>query len=227
MTDHENNNTDAGAASSTKVALIVEDDPTFQSSLRQCVSQLGDNWQVAVCSNGAQVIEVLTSQLPHIAIALVDLGLPDRSGIEIIDWIRSRAPNIPILVVSVISSERSVLAAIRAGARGYLLKDDNPQLITQSLAEALQGNYPISPSLARYLFRLAGGSESTAEFTSLTPKELELLRHLSRGRSYGETAQEMGIAISTVQTHIRNLYRKLDVHSQVQAVTKAQDQGLI
>ena len=129
--------------------------------------------------------------------------------------------------MSVISSERSVLAAIRAGARGYLLKDDNPQLITQSLAEALQGNYPISPSLARYLFRLAGGSESPAEFTSLTPKELELLRHLSRGRSYGETAQEMGIAISTVQTHIRNLYRKLDVHSQVQAVTKAQDQGLI
>lgn len=227
MTDHENKNTDAGPASSPKVALIVEDDPTFQSSLRQCVNQLGDNWQVVMCSNGAQVIEALTSQLPHIAIALVDLGLPDRSGIEIIDWIRSRAPNIPILVVSVISSERSVLAAIRAGARGYLLKDDNPQLITQSLAEALQGNYPISPSLARYLFRLAGGSESPAEFTSLTPKELELLRHLSRGRSYGETAQEMGIAISTVQTHIRNLYRKLDVHSQVQAVTKAQDQGLI
>lgn len=227
MTDHENKNTDAGPASSPKVALIVEDDPTFQSSLRQCVNQLGDNWQVVMYSNGAQVIEALTSQLPHIAIALVDLGLPDRSGIEIIDWIRSRAPNIPILVVSVISSERSVLAAIRAGARGYLLKDDNPQLITQSLAEALQGNYPISPSLARYLFRLAGGSESPAEFTSLTPKELELLRHLSRGRSYGETAQEMGIAISTVQTHIRNLYRKLDVHSQVQAVTKAQDQGLI
>lgn len=224
IADH-NNNTERN--SSTKIALIVEDDPTFQSSLLQCVSQLGDEWQATVCSTGSQVIEALNSQLPRIAIALVDLGLPDRSGIEIIDWIRSRAPSIPILVVSVISSERSVLAAIRAGARGYLLKDDNPELITQSLAEALQGNYPISPSLARYLFRLAGGAETPAEFTNLTPKELELLRHLSRGRSYGETAQEMGIAISTVQTHIRNLYRKLDVHSQVQAVTKAQDQGLI
>ena len=211
-----------------RVALIVEDDPTFQSSLIQCVKQLGEDWQVVTCSAGAEVSSALNRYLDQLAIALVDLGLPDRSGIEIIDWIRSRAPTIPILVVSVISSERSVLAAIRAGARGYLLKDDNSQLITHSLAEALQGNYPISPSLARYLFRLAGGGDGApAEFTNLTPKELELLRHLSRGRSYGETAQEMGIAISTVQTHIRNLYRKLDVHSQVQAVTKAQDQGLI
>jgi two-component system nitrate/nitrite response regulator NarL len=210
-----------------KLALVVEDDPTFQSSLVQCVNQLGPEWQALTCSSGSQVANALDTCIDRMAIALVDLGLPDRSGIEIIDWIRSRAPSIPILVVSVISSERSVLAAIRAGARGYLLKDDNPQLITHSLAEALQGNYPISPSLARYLFRLAGGGESPAEFTNLTPKELELLRHLSRGRSYGETAQEMGIAISTVQTHIRNLYRKLDVHSQVQAVTKAQDQGLI
>jgi len=213
--------------SSHRLALIVEDDPTFQSSLVQCVNQLGPDWQAVICSCGAQVVDALDRHSEQLAIALVDLGLPDRSGIEIIDWIRSRVPSIPILVVSVISSERSVLAAIRAGARGYLLKDDNPQLITNSLSEALQGNYPISPSLARYLFRLAGGGESPPEFTNLTPKELELLRHLSRGRSYGETAQEMGIAISTVQTHIRNLYRKLDVHSQVQAVTKAQDQGLI
>jgi len=214
-------------STSYKVALIVEDDPTFQNSLVQCVTQLGAEWHAVICASGAQVADALDTCSDRMAIALVDLGLPDRSGIEIIDWIRSRAPSIPILVVSVISSERSVLAAIRAGARGYLLKDDNPQLITHSLSEALQGNYPISPSLARYLFRLAGGNESPAEFTNLTPKELELLRHLSRGRSYGETAQEMGIAISTVQTHIRNLYRKLDVHSQVQAVTKAQDQGLI
>lgn len=226
MTTIQNNATDHQG--SFKVALIVEDDPTFQSSLVQCVRQLGTDWQVVTCASGAEVSNALDQHLAHLAIALVDLGLPDRSGIEIIDWIRSRAPSIPILVVSVISSERSVLAAIRAGARGYLLKDDNPQLITNSLAEALQGNYPISPSLARYLFRLAGGNDGgPSEFTNLTPKELELLRHLSRGRSYGETAQEMGIAISTVQTHIRNLYRKLDVHSQVQAVTKAQDQGLI
>ncbi|NBX44464.1 MAG: response regulator [Gammaproteobacteria bacterium] len=80
--DHSNN---TERDSSTKIALIVEDDPTFQSSLLQCVSQLGEDWQATVCSNGSQVIAALSSQLPNIAIALVDLGLPDRSGIKIID----------------------------------------------------------------------------------------------------------------------------------------------
>jgi DNA-binding NarL/FixJ family response regulator len=107
------------------------------------------------------------------------------------------------------------------------LKDDPSTQITDALSQTLQGNYPISPALARYLFKLAGSSEPLEGMAELTPKELELLRHLSRGRSYAEAARAMGVAVSTVQTHIRNLYRKLDVHSQVQAVTKAQGRGLI
>ncbi|NBX57935.1 MAG: DNA-binding response regulator, partial [Gammaproteobacteria bacterium] len=75
--------------------------------------------------------------------------------------------------------------------------------------------------------KLAGARDKATDLAELTPKELELLKHLSCGRSYAEAGKEMSIAISTVQTHIRNLYRKLDVHSQVQAVTRAQDRGLI
>lgn len=209
------------------VALIVEDDPTFASAMRLAVGQLGAHWQVVACASASDALSYLETAKAQVDLGLVDLGLPDISGIEVISKIRSRFRDIPIMVVSVISAERSVLAAIRAGARGYILKDDSTTMIAAALQQSLQGNYPISPALARYLFKLAGSSESPSEFAELTPKELELLRHLSRGRSYAESAQEMSIALSTVQTHIRNLYRKLDVHSQVQAVTKAQDHGLI
>ena len=210
-----------------RIALIVEDDPTFGEVMLSAVHQLFGGWQAVLVRSGAEATEWLESGAPAPALALVDLGLPDVSGIDVISQLRARCPDIPILVVSVISAERSVLAAIRAGARGYILKDESVGQIAEALEQALLGNYPISPALARYLFKLAGAAELSDGLANLTPKELELLRHLARGRTYAEAGQEMGVAISTVQTHIRNLYRKLDVHSQVQAVTKAQDRGLI
>lgn len=208
-------------------ALIVEDDPTFESSMRSAIGSLGKQWEAACFRNAADGLRYLDSPDARVDLALIDIGLPDISGIEVVSRVRERHPDAPIMVVSVISAERSVLAAIRAGARGYVLKDDSTTEISEALQQTLQGNYPISPSLARYLFKLAGARDKATDLAELTPKELELLKHLASGRSYAEAGKEMGIAISTVQTHIRNLYRKLDVHSQVQAVTRAQDRGLI
>lgn len=208
-------------------ALIIEDDPSFAERMRCSVERLGETWQAILFRTAGEALDYLDNPSHQVDLGLVDLGLPDQSGIEVIARIKSRFPDIPTMVVSIASTERSVIAAIRAGARGYVLKDDPSTQITDALSQTLQGNYPISPALARYLFKLAGSSESLEGMAELTPKELELLRHLSRGRSYAEAARAMGVAVSTVQTHIRNLYRKLDVHSQVQAVTKAQGRGLI
>ncbi|MFM7396955.1 MAG: response regulator [Gammaproteobacteria bacterium] len=209
------------------VALIVEDDPTFETSMRGAIAQLGKNWEVQCFRSALDVLRYLESPGARVNLALIDIGLPDISGIEVVARVREAHPDAPIMVVSVIAAERSVLAAIRAGARGYVLKDDSTTQIAEALRETLQGNYPISPALARYLFKLAGARDTATDLAELTPKELALLKHLSCGRSYAEAAKEMGIALSTVQTHIRNLYRKLDVHSQVQAVTRAQERGLI
>ena len=209
------------------VALVVEDDPTFESSMRAAVNSLGSHWEVVSFRTAAEGLRFLDSPGMRVDLALIDIGLPDISGIEVVNRVREKYPDVPIMVVSVISAERSVLAAIRAGARGYVLKDDITTEIAEALQQALLGHYPISPALARYLFKLAGSRDTSADLAELTPKELELLKHLSCGRSYAEAGKEMQIAISTVQTHIRNLYRKLDVHSQVQAVTRAQDRGLI
>lgn len=218
---------DVGGSGRSPMALVVEDDPAFESSMRTAIGNLGNHWEAACFRNAADGLRYLDSPDARVDLALIDIGLPDISGIEVVSRVRQKYPDVPIMVVSVISAERSVLAAIRAGARGYILKDDSTTEIAEALQQTLQGNYPISPALARYLFKLAGARDKAADLAELTPKELELLKHLSCGRSYAEAGKEMGIAISTVQTHIRNLYRKLDVHSQVQAVTRAQDRGLI
>jgi len=207
--------------------LIVEDDPAFEDLLSRAARRLGDTIDVVACETAFSAIELIGQPCQRFDLALIDLGLPDLSGVEVIRRIRDRFEALPILVVSVISAERSVLSAIRAGACGYILKDDSEAAMSQAMREALNGNFPISPALARYLFKLAGGRDKPSDLSGLTRKELELLQLLARGRSYNEAACSMGVTLATVQTHIRNLYRKLDVHSQVQAVTKAQHQGLV
>jgi DNA-binding NarL/FixJ family response regulator len=209
--------------------LIVEDDPVFSRQLGQASATVVPDARIQACETASAALEWIEAPGFVPGLALVDLGLPDLSGIEVIREIHRRHPDAPILVISVISAERSVLAAIRAGARGYLLKDGSTNTLITGIRQVLAGEYPISPSLARYLFRLAGAPSGQPDGPriSLSPKEAEVLQRIARGLSYAEAAAEMGIALSTVQSHVRNLYRKLDAHSQVQAVKLASEKGLL
>ena len=195
----------------------------------RALERLSPPMRATPCRTGSRALELLEDPTCGFDLVLADLGLPDVSGVEVIRAARRRLPEVPILVISTISSERAVLAAIRAGARGYLLKDDSEIGMARAIDQVRSGHYPISPSLARYLFRIAGapGAVSDEERVRLSVKETETLQHIARGRSYAETAERMGVALSTVQSHIRSLYRKLDAHSQLQAVTRARDQGLL
>ncbi|PUE50173.1 hypothetical protein B9Z45_15075 [Limnohabitans sp. 2KL-17] len=208
--------------------VLVEDNPAFRLLMNKAIQHIGLKGNIMECATGTAVMELLEQPQMRLDLALVDLGLPDMGGIEVIQSIRRRFSEIPILVISMMSTERSVLAAIRAGANGYIMKGDSAQSIGQAIIEVLQGHYPISPSLARTLFKLAGApTGKSAVSSSLSPRELETLQSIARGNSYEQTAVLMGIGISTVQSNIRNLYRKLEVRSQVQAVSKARDAGLI
>lgn len=209
---------------------MVVDNPLFEQQVGNAIARLGIGGEVFNCATGQRALAVLADPSIRLDLALVDLGLPDISGIDVIHAIRQCFADIPIMVISVITAERSVLAAIRAGARGYILKGDSDALMAAAIEDVLLGNYPISPALARSLFKLAGGpvhhNTANREF-NLSPRELETLQHIAQGYSYEEVADRMGVALSTVQSNIRNLYRKLDAHSQVQAVSKARDAGLI
>jgi len=215
--------------SNAKTTLIVEDNPHFMREIVRAVELLLGGGDVLNCRTGGEALAALERSRAQIDLALVDLGLPDIGGIDVIRALHRQLPEVPILVISVASSEESVLEAIRAGARGYLLKGDSGAEMASAIDEVLRGNYPISPALARTLFRLAGAPAAGSNESSLdlTQRELETLRLLARGNTYKEVARVMDVALSTVQSNVRNLYRKLQVHSQMQAVAKARGAGLL
>ena len=210
-------------------ALLIEDDPVFASAMGRAVRSLGEGWQAGLATTVAEGLQQVHAAGEDLRLALVDMNLPDGSGLTVIRALRERRPDVPALVVSTLSSERSVVDAIAEGARGYLHKTDPISALTVSIAHVLQGHYPISPSLARYLFNLVrpGPTAPAAPQIQLTPRETQTLRCIAQGMAYIEAAHAMGVSLSTVQSHIRSLYRKLEVRSQVQAVGKAREQGLL
>lgn len=209
-------------------ALLVEDDPNFAARVHGALRLVDDQCSVHLCSTGAEALELIAQTKQAFDLVLVDLGLPDMDGIGVIAAARRGNCDTPILVISVMTSERAVVAAIRSGANGYIVKDGSDREIANAITEVMAGNYPLSPALARHLFRLvAGPTPDPATDVDLTERETDALRCIGRGLSYEQTAAEMGVSLSTVQSHVRNLYRKLDVHSQTQAAIKARDRGLI
>ncbi len=212
--------------------LIVEDNPLFVEQLSDAVGRVPGRWHVQALSEGSKAIAALGREVRQVEydLALIDLGLPDVSGVEVIRAYRARFPDLPIVVISVTAAESSVLSAITAGASGYLLKNESVDAIALALSQVLDGIYPLSPALARHLFKRlsdTGADKRGDSRIKLTARELETLQHLSRGCRYEEAAERMGVALSTIQWNVRNLYRKLKVHSQVQAISKARDHGLL
>lgn len=209
--------------------LVVEDNPAFAKQICGLVTRIRSSYEVISCPTGKEALDVLDQPRVRLNLALVDLGLPDMSGLEVIRAVRRRFDEVPILVISVITSERSLLEAIRAGARGYILKGETEDALSKSIEDVLAGNYPISPMLARTLFKMAGSPNGQVDSRELrlTPRQLQTLTLLSRGHSYKDVAKLMNIGLSTVQSNVRGLYQKLEVHSQTQAITKARESGLI
>jgi DNA-binding NarL/FixJ family response regulator len=210
-------------------ALMVEDDPFFQNYFKNVFSNMGPQWRLDFANTGAAADDFLNRCDTPPDLVLVDLGLPDTSGLKVIQRVYQRFSQTPIIVMTTFSAEESFIAAIRAGASGYLLKSEQAHDLVHGIQQVLQGNYPVSPSLARYLFRLSGSpvlKESNTAF-QISPREVDLLGGLAKGWSYAQCADAMGISLNTVQSHIRNVYRKLNVSNQTQAINKARASGVI
>jgi DNA-binding NarL/FixJ family response regulator len=191
---------------------------------------LEGQWEVIEFNEGLAAKAWVNQTSTPLDLVLVDLGLPDVSGIEVIRACRERFAELPIVVISVVASENAVLKAIEAGANGYILKDESIQEITEGIKKVLTGVYPLSPRLARFLFKqLSKPDEKITERRDikLSPREHETLQFLSKGLSYEEVAAKMGVTLSTVQSNVRSLYRKLNVKSQAQAMYMAIDHKLL
>lgn len=211
--------------------LLVEDNPVFAAQLSEAVAQLAGKWAVSHYPTGQMALAAISTPEACFSLALIDVGLPDMSGVEVIRAYRNHFPDMPIVVISVIAAEHSVLNAIRAGANGYILKSHSIAQIAHDVTQVLDGIYPLSPQLARFLFKQVtlptAKNERSLDDFNLTPREVETLQHLAQGNSYEQVATLMGVALSTVQSNIRNLYRKLNVRSQAQAVSMAHSLNLV
>lgn len=178
----------------------------------------------------AQALTALQTGTPDVL--LVDLGLPDGSGLDVIDNVKQRDPACEIMVVSVFGDEDNVLAAIEAGASGYLLKDMLAEPFLTAIRELRAGGSPISPSIARILLARARPARpvdhaANSEGIDLGDREAQILGLVAKGFNFGEIGRLLGISTNTVKTHIYRIYRKLSVHSRGEAVFEAKKLGLL
>lgn len=209
--------------------LIVDDLPEFRQAFGDMIAATAD-MVLAGCSGTVAGGLALLDQGP-VDILLVDLGLPDGSGLSLIREAMKRWPDrCDAMVISVFADEHHVLAAIEAGATGYLLKDASPIDVVQQIRELRAGGSPISPVIARRLLqRLAPAKvpEPKTEEVSLTEQELAVLSYAAKGFTFDEVGQLLGISRHTVMTYIKRSYQKLQVHSKTEALYEARRMGLL
>jgi DNA-binding NarL/FixJ family response regulator len=212
--------------------LIVEDEPEFVLRFANAVMADPALQFVGSASTGRAALALLDAERPDVM--LVDLGLPDIDGVEVIRYAAARHPDCDTLVVTMFADDQHVLASIEAGATGYLLKDAAGECIAASIHELQAGGSPINPDIARRVlarFRVAATAapphDASATATALTEREIELLRLTAKGLNFDTIGQLMGISPHTVVAHVRKIYRKLAVHSRGEAVYEAGQLGLL
>lgn len=211
-------------------ALIVEDDPATQRRLASVVREIQPNADIATASSLAEAYALLEST--KFAIALVDIGLPDGDGRELVARLHTCHEQIPVLVISSWGHEDTVLSALRAGAVGYLLKEREDIELVLSLRSIQRGGAPIDPVIARRILALLPGPSVTpdvppSEEVRLSARELEVLQLLARGCSNREIADLIALSRLTVEGYVKAIYRKLAVGSRTAAVFEAQKLGLL
>lgn len=223
----------AHADAGTVRTIVVEDDPVMANRLADAISGASDLRLVGTAANfrdGAALVAA-----GGFDVLLCDLGLPDGSGIDLIAQASALHPNADILVITLFGDPAKVLDSIAAGARGYLLKDQRIEDCIAAIREIRRGGSPISPIIARQLLHRIAPPVATATTAIAAPagpsllsdREAEVLDMLARGFSYAETAGLLAVSAHTIGSHVKNIYRKLNVNNRSEAVYEAAQHGLL
>ena len=198
---------------------IVEDNNTLRYSLEQLFNKTEGMRCVVSLGNLMNIVSDLSKSCPDIL--LMDIGLPNISGIEGVRTVKNNFDDILILMFTVFEDDEKIFAAIKAGASGYLLKKTPPEEIIESIWQLYHGGAPMSPSIARRVINVFhSNSSKTIEDYKLTAREKEILYSLVDGLSYNKIAEKYFVSLSTIRTHICNIYQMLHVNSKSQAVAK-------
>lgn len=182
--------------------------------------------------NGKLFLEKLM-QDSNVDVVLMDIQMPEMNGIETTQIISDRFPQIKVIMLTVLDDEESIFQSILAGANGYLLKDENPKILLQSILSIVEGGAPMSSGIASKALRLLRNplkpqeEKFDTEKPELSPREIDVLNQLSKGIDYKQIADNLMISPATVRKHIENIYAKLKAHNKIEAVKIAQKHRII
>ena len=203
--------------------IVVDDHPIVRSGIVGLLSLDDEIDVVGEAADGAEAIELASALRPDVV--LMDLRMPNVSGADATARITSGLPGVRVLVLTTHEGDDDILGAIEAGASGYLLKAAPQAEIVAGIRTVAEGHTVLAPSIAATLVTRMRREESTRP--SLSPRELEVLRLVSRGRSNPEIARELFIGEATVKTHLLHVFEKLEVSDRTRAVTLALELGLL
>ncbi|MGC4744419.1 response regulator [Micromonospora sp. DT201] len=215
--------------------MVVDDHPMWREGVARDLTEAGF-LVVATSGEGRQAIRVAAAARPDVVV--LDLQLPDISGVEVILGLRAALPDVRVLMLSASGEQQSVLDAVKAGATGYLIKSTAPADFLDAVRRTADGNAVFTPGLAGLVLgeyrRLAAGPQQGADPASsgepatprLTDRETEVLRLVAKGMSYKQIAQRLGLSHRTVQNHVQNTLGKLQLHNRVELTRYAIERGL-
>jgi two-component system nitrate/nitrite response regulator NarL len=205
--------------------LMVDDHPVLRHGLAALLA--AEDWAGRVVEAGGAVEGARLAILERPRLAIVDLGLPDGSGIGLITRIRQAVPDCAIVVLTMTTEDAAVEASLSAGARGYLLKDTPPHALVLALRTAAEGGTVLGPGIGAGAFGRGTKAEISAPLNRLSPRDLTVLRLLGEGRGNSEIARQINVSEKTVRNRLSTIYSVLGVADRVQAALLAREKGLV
>ncbi len=210
---------------------IVDDNSFLIHAIREKLSFFEDITVKATALNGSELLERL-GENHNLDIILMDIEMPVLNGIETTQVVKQKYPQIKIIMLTAFDNDENIFNAIKAGADGYLLKEINPDELYNGIKETMNGGAAMNPSIALKTLKLLRNpinidNPRDQEEISLSKREVEVLEQLSKGLSYTVIAENLFLSPSTVRKHIENIYKKLQVHSKIEAVQKAKRHNII
>jgi DNA-binding NarL/FixJ family response regulator len=207
--------------------LIADDHPLFREGMRGRLDRVGDITVVGEAASGDEAVELARELDPHVI--LMDIKMPGLNGIEATREIRQASPGVGVLVLTMFEDDDSVFAAMRAGAKGYLLKDSGGEEVVYAIRAVASGEAVFGSGVAeRILGFFSGSRQATPQraFPELTEREEEVLSLVAQGKSNQEIARQLFVSLKTVRNHVSNILVKLQVADRAQAVIRARDAGI-
>lgn len=204
--------------------VVVDDHALFRRGLVGLLSEMDGVQVIGQANNGEEALTIIPTMIPDVI--LLDINMPEMSGIETLKALRKQGVEIPVLMLTISQQEEDLVGAILAGASGYLLKNAEPETLLHTIKQVVAGKSVLAPEITRQVFdMLRSGQLGVAKV--LTDREAQVLKLLSKGSNTSQIADRMSISENTVKTHVRNILAKLEVGSRAEAVAKAVQLNLI